>query len=105
VLETGRPMCVTTIASRSGFPTSYTKSMTVDDDDRPSWTWALAGFADGSMGIFDERVAGSIFHSFLLSFLPFFLLAHNLSPPNVHPCVHPPWHPRCRPHSHPRSQC
>jgi hypothetical protein len=60
--------------------------MTVDDDDRPYWTWALAGFADGSMGIFDERVAGNILLFLIPSFLHSFL--HSCIPSFLSPTSH-----------------
>ena len=62
VLQTGSPKCVTAIASKSGFASSYSSGGVGSgggggntyhhhyDTNDNSWSWLIGGFADGSIG-------------------------------------------------------
>jgi regulator-associated protein of mTOR len=64
VFQTGMDTCTTALssltlsASQSAIFSPHTTSNTYSVDfDPPPWAWVVAGFADGTISIFDERIA------------------------------------------------
>lgn len=66
VFNTGCETCLTTIAAstRANFGGQQTlRDYQSGTRDAPPSSWILAGFADGSIGVYDDRVGGRVHHA------------------------------------------
>jgi WD40 repeat protein len=59
VFATGLETCTTTLASKAVSPLDSKQGNNNSDSDDSALSWTFAGFADGSIGVFDERVQGT----------------------------------------------
>ena len=63
LFHTGSSTCISSLSSSPNTPSlrsnAFSHPVTNEDIDYQTWTWLLAGFGDGTLGVFDERISSN----------------------------------------------